>query len=168
MDAGANRPVVVAAADGAGHRASSRAPRPAVRWASALLTPRLAPGGESSSRPGGGDVAVSVATEPPPNPGAEDIATMRARLKEKQQALMEKLAVRKELQAELRTVVAEKHPELVNDVIPRDPRQRHETRAKLFAPPPPPPAPPPPTQQPRPTGTIHYPFADGPRRNRTR
>ena len=106
MDAGANRPVVVAAADGAGHRASSRAPRPAVRWASALLTPRLAPGGESSSRPGGGDVAVSVATEPPPNPGAEDIATMRARLKEKQQALMEKLAVRKELQAELRTVVA--------------------------------------------------------------
>jgi hypothetical protein len=70
---------------------------------------------------------------------------MRARLKEKQQALMEKLAVRKELQAELRTVVAEKHPELVNDVIPRDPRQRHETRAKLFAPPPPPPAPPPPT-----------------------
>ena len=161
-DAGANRQVVVAAADVSGRRASSRAPRPAVRWASAPLAPRLAPGGESSSRPGSGDVAVSVATEPPPNPGAEDIAAMRARLKEKQQALMEKLAVRKELQAELRTVVAEKHPELVNDVIPRDPKRRQETRAKLFAPPPPPPAPPAPTQQQRPSGTIHYPFADGP------
>ena len=161
MDAGASRPVAVAG-DGAGPRASSRAPRPAVRWASAPLAPRLAPGGEASSRPGGGDVAVSVATEPPPNPGAEDIATMRARLKEKQKALMEKLAVRKELQAELRTVVAEKHPELVNEVIPRDPRQRQETRAKLFAPPPKPPAPPAPTTKPANAGTIHYPFADGP------
>jgi hypothetical protein len=87
---------------------------------------------------------------------------MRARLKEKQKALMEKLAVRKELQAELRTVVAEKHPELVNEVIPRDPRQRQETRAKLFAPPPKPPRAARAHDSGRPAGTIHYPFADGP------
>ena len=42
-----------------------------------------------------------------------DVAEMRARLKQKQQALMEKLATRKELQMELREAVARKHPELI-------------------------------------------------------
>ena len=74
---------------------------------------------------------------------------------------MEKLSMRKELQLELRGVVAVKHPELVNEVVPRN--QFAQNRALLFAPPPPPPAPPAPmnNKQQR-GGTIQYPFADGP------
>ena len=154
-----NRPVVVAASGGSG-RTNARANRPAVRWASAPVAPRVAPGVVHDGNPAPvGDVRTNVATDP--NSDTEDISTMRARLKEKQRVLMEKLAVRKELQMELRTVVAEKHPELVNEVVPRDPNQK--TRAQLFAPPPAPPAPPAPTSDPRKNnGPIHYPFAEGP------
>ena len=70
------------------------------------------------------DVRVSVHTPPAHDSGVDDgldVAEMRARLKQKQQALMEKLATRKELQMELREAVARKHPELINEVVPRNP-----------------------------------------------
>ena len=47
---------------------------------------------------------------------------MRRRLKEKQQALMDKLAVRKELQMELRDAVSRKHPSSRTRWCPATPR----------------------------------------------
>ena len=96
-----------------------------------------------------------MSTSPPP--GSEEVAEMRRRLKEKQQALMDKLAVRKELQMELRDAVSRKHPELANEVVPRDPSMRVKASAAVQAPPPPT-TPPPPAGPPPP---IHYPFAEG-------
>jgi hypothetical protein len=152
--------VAVAASDGAGRTSSRPGMTRAVRWASAPIASRIAGGsGEDTTRPIG-DVRVFVATEGPPSPETEDITTMRVRLKEKQRVLMEKLSMRKELQLELRGVVAVKHPELINGVVPRNPMAQN--RALLFAPPPPPPAPPAPTNKQQRGGTIQYPFADGP------
>ena len=136
------------------------------RWASAPVAPRgFAPANPADDAPG--DVAARVSTSPPP--GSEEVAEMRRRLKEKQQALMDKLAVRKELQMELRDAVSRKHPELANEVVPRDPSMRVKASAAVQAPPPPT-TPPPPAGPPPP---IHYPFAEGaprsaPRRLRPR
>ena len=91
-----------------------------------------------------------MSTSPPP--GSEEVAEMRRRLKEKQQALMDKLAVRKELQMELRDAVSRKHPELANEVVPRDPSMRVKASAAVQAPPPP--TTPPPPAGPPPPSTI--------------
>ena len=58
---------------------------------------------------------------------------------------------------ELRDAVSRKHPELANEVVPRDPSMRVKASAAVQAPPPPT-TPPPPAGPPPP---IHYPFAEG-------